>query len=54
MGKALIKYLPKPGMTLGEAILRAKRDVAAEKPDQLDVILGYQLLGDPLLVVAGP
>lgn len=43
--------LLKPGMTLGEAILRAKRRYAADKPHQLDVILGWTLLGDPTLVI---
>ncbi len=32
MGKALFNYLPQQGMTLGEAILRAKRDVAERNP----------------------
>jgi hypothetical protein len=51
MGKALFKHLLEPGMTLGEAVLRAKRDMAAQNPGQLDVILGWQLLGDPLITV---
>jgi hypothetical protein len=38
--------------TIGDAVLRAKRNVAQDHPDWLDVILGWQLLGDPLLRIA--
>ena len=41
------------GTTIGDAVLRTKRSVAQDHPDWLDVILGWQLLGDPLLRV-GP
>lgn len=37
--------------TVGEAMLRAKRDFAAAHPERLDMILGLQLLGDPLLMI---
>lgn len=36
-------------ITIGEALLRAKQDMAAEHPDWLDIIVGWQLMGDPLL-----
>ncbi len=35
--------------TVGEAILRAKRDLGAEHPEWVDVLRGWQLLGDPLI-----
>ncbi len=40
-----------PGMTIGRAILEAKRAYAARHPEQLDVILGWTQLGDPALVI---
>ncbi|MDH3377249.1 MAG: C25 family cysteine peptidase, partial [Gammaproteobacteria bacterium] len=40
-----------PGVTMGEAILNAKRAYAQDNPDQLDVILGWTQLGDPALVI---
>ena len=40
-----------PGMTLGDAILGAKKELAKTQPDALDVLLGWTLLGDPLLLV---
>ncbi|MEM7349351.1 MAG: C25 family cysteine peptidase, partial [Acidobacteriota bacterium] len=40
-----------PGRTLGDAVLQAKQALAAtESPAVLDVLLGWNLLGDPTLV----
>ncbi|MFC1681759.1 C25 family cysteine peptidase [Pseudomonadota bacterium] len=50
----LFDYLLVPGMTMGDAILQAKRDYAEVNPDQFDIILGWTLLGDPALIVAQP
>ena len=36
-------------VTVGEAIMGAKRDIAQDHPDWLDVLRGWQLLGDPLM-----
>jgi hypothetical protein len=47
----LFAHLASPGVSLGEAILQAKRELAAEHPEMTDVILGWQLLGDPLLKI---
>ncbi|MGI9289915.1 MAG: C25 family cysteine peptidase [Gammaproteobacteria bacterium] len=47
----LFDELMQPGTSLGEAILNAKRDYGDLKPYQLDVILGWTLLGDPALVI---
>ena len=40
-----------PGMTLGDAVVQAKRSLAAEAPDLLDILYGWTLLGDPALAV---
>jgi hypothetical protein len=53
-GKRLfgIGGLVNSGTTIGDAILRTKRSIAQDNPEWLDVILGWQLLGDPLLRIA--
>jgi len=43
--------LVQPGVTVGEAILRAKKKLAQSHPEMNEVILGTTLLGDPGLVV---
>jgi hypothetical protein len=48
----LQERLTTPGKPIGEAVLEAKRALAAENPGMLEVILGLNLLGDPALVVA--
>ena len=40
-----------PGATLGQAVLEAKRELAAVHPEMVDVIIGWSLLGDPALVL---
>ena len=35
----------KQGMTIAEAVLAAKQAIAAESPHQLDVLLGWAVLG---------
>jgi hypothetical protein len=54
MSTVLFEYLLSPGMTLGDAMLQAKRDYAEIKPDQLDIILGWSLLGDPAISFGEP
>lgn len=51
LGRQLFARLGVPGVRLGDALREAKEAVAAGDPDQLDVILGYTLLGDPTLIV---
>jgi hypothetical protein len=49
-GKQLAKELfarLQPGMTIGDAVLEAKRAYAATHPHQKDVILGWTLFGVP-------
>ncbi len=49
LGRRIYRHLTEPGTTLGEAIRRAKAEMAATEPDRLDVLLGWTLLGDPTL-----
>ena len=51
MGAALMDYTANPGTTIGQAIQAAKADLAASQPDNLDILLGWTILGDPTLVV---
>jgi hypothetical protein len=51
LGIELYGRLFTPGMTLGEAIVDAKQAYAHSNPNQLDVLLGWTLLGDPALVI---
>ncbi len=47
-------FLPRlvqPGMTLGQAMVDAKRQFAGIRPHAVDVILGVTLLGDPTLTL---
>jgi hypothetical protein len=43
--------LTQPGMTIGQAILEAKQALSPSHPD-LDIYLGWTLLGDPALMIA--
>lgn len=47
IGPALLARLMTPGTTLGDALLGAKREIAAGSGDLRDVLLGWTLLGDP-------
>jgi uncharacterized repeat protein (TIGR01451 family) len=51
LGELFLPRLVEPGMTIGEALQEAKRDLVSSEPWRLDVILGWTLLGDPALVV---
>jgi len=51
LGTALTPLLAQPGMTIGDALQRAKRQVAAQNPAARDVLLGWTILGDPTQVV---
>jgi uncharacterized repeat protein (TIGR01451 family) len=49
LGKLLFARLGQPGVTLGQALVDAKQELARSEPDLIDVILGWTLLGDPTL-----
>ena len=50
----LYAELAKGGMTLGEAIQRAKARAVAEDPRAVPVVEGWNLLGDPALFIEKP
>ncbi len=47
LAQRVLQNLTTHGMSLGEAVLQAKRDWAVDHPEDLDVILGWNILGDP-------
>ena len=47
----LMPRLASPGVTIGVALLEAKRAMAVDHPNRLDVLLGFGLLGDPALLI---
>jgi hypothetical protein len=49
LGQKLYTSLFAPGFTIGEAMTESKRNYAAEARGDLDVLLGWVLLGDPAL-----
>jgi hypothetical protein len=51
LGNLMMGRLTTPGMTIGEAMLAAKHDLAVQYPGLLDVLLGWTILGDPTLVI---
>lgn len=51
LGRLLLPLAVHPGVTIGEAVVRAKRELARVHPGLVDVMYGWNLLGDPALVV---
>lgn len=51
LAKLVYEGLFNPGTTLGEAVLLAKQAYGAEYPERRDVILGWNILGDPAVVI---
>lgn len=51
LGELMTPYLTAPGVTIGQAMLNAKQELAQTQPYLLDVLLGWTLLGDPALVI---
>jgi hypothetical protein len=51
LGKLLMPRLVTPGMTMGQALLDAKQELALTHPELLDVLLGWTIIGDPALVI---
>jgi hypothetical protein len=54
LSSLLLPHLTSPGITIGEAMTAAKREVADRQPGAVDVLLGWTLLGDPTMVVESP
>ena len=49
LAQLVLTHLTHDQMTLGDAVTLAKRTYAQTNPDALDVILGWNILGDPAL-----
>jgi hypothetical protein len=49
LAQLVLRFLTQDKMTLGDAVTLAKRIYAQSNPDALDVILGWNILGDPSL-----
>ncbi|MFK8011563.1 MAG: C25 family cysteine peptidase, partial [Marinicellaceae bacterium] len=47
LAQLVLTYLTHDQMTLGDAVTLAKQSYAITNPDALDVILGWNILGDP-------
>ena len=50
----MYRELAKSGVSLGEAIRRAKNAVLASDPNAQEVVEGFLLLGDPALELPWP
>lgn len=51
LGKYLTPKLATPGMSIGQALLSAKQDMAAALPYRAEIHLGWTILGDPSMVM---
>ncbi|MGB1252387.1 MAG: C25 family cysteine peptidase [Candidatus Promineifilaceae bacterium] len=51
IGEAMLTYLTKQHMTIGDALQHAKQDVAQSHPQLIDAQIGYTILGDPALTL---
>ncbi|NND82954.1 MAG: hypothetical protein HKN50_11045 [Gammaproteobacteria bacterium] len=52
LGMEMNQRMYAPNKTIGEAIIEAKQAMAATLPGATDIYLGWQILGDPALVVS--
>lgn len=50
-GEALTPLLTRPGTTIGDAVVAAKRITSFRRANAADVLLGFTILGDPALAV---
>jgi hypothetical protein len=51
LGIELNKRMYIKGMTIGQAVIDAKKALAITDPDASDILLGWQIIGDPALVI---
>ncbi len=49
LSRLLAPLIAQPGLSLGEAVTQAKQRLGVARPDLVDVLLGWTLLGDPML-----
>ena len=52
LGLALNARMYEKGMTIGDAVVQAKQAMAVDHPEATDILLGWQIMGDPALVVS--
>jgi hypothetical protein len=51
LGGLFMPRLTTPGMPMGKALLDAKTELGQFRPDMVDILLGWTLMGDPALVI---
>ncbi len=51
LGEIIMPRLVTPGLTIGQAMVAAKQELAQTHPELLDVLLGWSLMGDPALTI---
>jgi hypothetical protein len=51
LGELLTPLLAQPGLTVGQALMTAKQQLNATRPNLVDVQMGWTLMGDPALIV---
>ncbi|MFH1084625.1 MAG: C25 family cysteine peptidase [Chloroflexota bacterium] len=51
LGQLMMGKLTAPGATIGQAMVAAKHELAAQRPELRGVLKAYTLLGDPALVI---
>ncbi|MEM7052440.1 MAG: C25 family cysteine peptidase [Acidobacteriota bacterium] len=54
MGPDFLARLLAPEATVGETMIAVKRELAVQRPEQADILLGWTLLGDPALLLPRP
>jgi len=47
----VFSYLLKPGMRFGDAIMKAYNDLRIIRPDLIQSVTGYSILGDPTIII---
>ncbi|MGI9316385.1 MAG: C25 family cysteine peptidase, partial [bacterium] len=52
LGLELNQRMYQKGMTIGDAVVQAKQAMAVNNPGATDILLGWQIIGDPALVVS--
>jgi len=49
LGNLFISLASQKGITVGNALMQAKQEMARQNPEYLDTLLGYMILGDPAI-----
>ncbi|MCG2786861.1 MAG: hypothetical protein L6461_17355, partial [Anaerolineae bacterium] len=51
LGELLTPRIVQPGVRMGDALQASKALLAQTRPELVDVLLGWTLMGDPTLVI---